>query len=68
MIGASVFTTANPLKSMTALAAAVQALPAPTLSDLSVCGQTGTPSTCDALGPDHACAAPSANFYEITDE
>jgi predicted esterase len=65
LVSAAVFTVADPLKTMTKLKTVMSQLPAPAVSDLSVCGTSGTASTCDALGTDHACAAQSNDFYEI---
>jgi len=64
IVGASVFTVGTPLNAMAGVAASVAAEPAPTISDLEVCG-TGQTSTCDDLGPDHVCSAASPDFYEI---
>jgi hypothetical protein len=64
VIGASVFTTADVLAPMAAVSQAVAAEPAPVLSDLAVCG-SGQASSCDELGPDHACATSSDDFFEI---
>ncbi len=64
IIAASVFTVGVPQATMTAVAATVKTLLPPATSDVGVCGLT-SPSTCDALGADHACSPTDGGFFEI---
>lgn len=64
IVGAAVFTVGTPQSEMAQVAQAVASEPALAISDVAVCG-TGQTSSCDALGPDHACATGTNDFYEI---
>lgn len=63
--GVTVFTVQDPTARMIALSEAVQNLPAPTLSNLTLCDGVNT-SPCAISGDtDRVCGAPNADYYEI---